>query len=69
MFAYNNSGIADQDRNQRPETVVNHKRGPTSSRGCYQVVPVEHLVQARPASNSKCICCYPNFKQGAGHRG
>jgi hypothetical protein len=24
--------------------------------GCYQVVPIEHLVQARPASSIKCIC-------------
>jgi hypothetical protein len=28
MFAHNKSGIAYQDRNRRPETVVNHKREP-----------------------------------------
>jgi hypothetical protein len=37
MCAHNKSGVAYQDRNQRPETAVNHNRGPISSRGCYQV--------------------------------
>jgi hypothetical protein len=74
-FAHNKSGIAYRDGNQRSETVVNHKRGPTSSRGCYQVVPlepgvpIEHPVQAGPASNMKCIRVDSSRKPGAGHRG
>jgi hypothetical protein len=37
---------------QRPSLITKGK--PASSRGCYQVVPTEHLVQARAASNIKC---------------
>jgi hypothetical protein len=33
-----------------------HKLQSLRIRPPYQVVPVEHLVQVRPASNIKCIC-------------
>jgi UDP-N-acetylglucosamine transferase subunit ALG13 len=66
MFAHNKSGIAYHDRNRRSETVVNHKREPhqqprllPSCTNCAPLVPgvpIEHLMQARPASNTKCIC-------------
>jgi hypothetical protein len=48
MFAHNKSGIAYQNKNRRPETVVNYKGNPTSSRGCHQTVPNKHLVQGKP---------------------
>jgi hypothetical protein len=44
------SGIAYQDRDRRPDTVVNHKRETINSRGCYQAAPSKHLVLARPAN-------------------
>jgi hypothetical protein len=37
MFAHNKSGIAYQDTNRQPDTIVDHN--PASSRGCCQVVP------------------------------
>jgi hypothetical protein len=42
MFLHNKSGIAYRDRNRRSETVVKHKREPTSSRGCYQVLTISN---------------------------
>jgi hypothetical protein len=47
MFAHNKSGIAYQDGNRRSETVVNTKGNPTSSQGCYQVVPIVHHLYTR----------------------
>jgi hypothetical protein len=47
MFAHNKSGIAYQDRNQRPATVVNNMRAPHQQQHpttCYQVPLVEHLL-------------------------
>jgi hypothetical protein len=57
MCAHNKSGIAYQDRNRRPETVVNLKGNPASSRGCYQGVPVEHLVQSRQGAGTVTESC------------
>jgi hypothetical protein len=54
VFAHDRSDTAYQDRDRQPE------RNPTSSRGCYQIVPIDSIARtpgaARPASNIKCIC-------------
>jgi hypothetical protein len=64
---------------QRPLRLLITKGNPTSSRGCYRVVPIEHQLhqvyqwstrcrQSQPATSSASVID-PNRKQGAGHRG
>jgi hypothetical protein len=59
MFAHNKSGIAYRDRNrsQRPLSIT--KRNPTSSRGCYQVVPVIIGMLGHPGGVSTSACATP----------
>lgn len=57
MFAHNKSGIAYQNRNRRPGTVVNHSREPhRQPRLPPSYTKLNVQGRASPASNSKCIC-------------
>jgi hypothetical protein len=56
MFAHNKSGIAHQDRNRRPETVVDHKTEPRQQPRLLPSRTVQHLVQASHYAIIPALC-------------